>query len=235
MTCMTPRNNFRIGLLLGLATIAIQAAPAQDGRGRKYKAPPETSHIEVTVLKDGNQKPVANAAVVFHSVKDGRDEGNLEVKTNDQGKAVIDVIPTGSNVDVQVIADGFATFANTYLVSEPSREIEVRMVRPRAQVSTYVDTRGQAAPHAAGIQEPTHKKTDPFVEVPQPTNHTSDPTAIAPGAMNYTPPAAPKTQPATNVQTNPANMHPDNQYPVDPATPPAQRPTTQPPTSPPQP
>jgi hypothetical protein len=34
--------------------------------GRKYKAPPETSHIEIRVTKKSNGKPIANAAVVFN-------------------------------------------------------------------------------------------------------------------------------------------------------------------------
>ena len=46
--------------------------------GRKYKAPPETSHIEIRVTKKSNGKPIANAAVVFNPTKDGKDEGNLE-------------------------------------------------------------------------------------------------------------------------------------------------------------
>ena len=169
-------------------------ASGQDPRGRKYKAPPETSHIEVLVIKDNNQKPVANAAVVFRSVKDGKDEGNLEVKTNEEGRAMIDVIPTGSSVDVQVIADGFATFANTYLVNEPTRSIEVRMVRPRAQVSTYVDTRGQAAQRTLGVQEPSKPGTAPVTQTPQPTNHTSDPAPLAPGAANDKSPTKTPTQ-----------------------------------------
>ena len=146
--------------------VALGVAHGQDSRGRKYKAPPETSHIEVLVLKDGNQKPILNAAVVFHSVKDGKDEGNLEVKTNSEGKATIDVIPTGSSVDVQVIADGYATFAGTYQVNETTRSIEVKMIRPRAQVSTYVDTRGQAASRPAGVQEATPAKTAPVTTAP---------------------------------------------------------------------
>ncbi len=46
------------------------------------------------------------------------DEGNLEVKTHPDGKVAIDVIPTGSSVRIQVIADGFATFADDYVVNE---------------------------------------------------------------------------------------------------------------------
>ncbi len=228
---MLTRRTVYSGLLLTLA--ASVSASAQDPRGRKYKAPPETSHIEVLVLKDSNQKPVANAAVVFHSTKDGKDEGNLEVKTNAEGKANIDVVPTGSSVDVQVIADGFATFAGNYLVAEPSRAIEVRMIRPRAQISTYIDTRGQAAARPVGVQEPNKPSTPSVIQTPQPTNNTSDPTALAPGAVNYTPPATPKGKPGTPVQTNPPNLHPDSQYPLDPATAPKQPNSTPPAQTPP--
>ena len=225
---MFTRRILSVGFVCGLA---LTAAHGQDSRGRKYKAPPETSHIEVLVLKDGNKKPIPNAAVVFHSIKDGKDEGNLEIKTDSEGKAVIDVIPTGSTVDVQVIADGYATFADTYDVKESSREIEIRMIRPRAQVSTYVDTRGEAATRPAGVQEPTKPKTPSVIQAPKPTDHTSDPTPLAPGAVNDNPATSPKkmqVQPGTN--TNPPDMHPDNQYPVDPAIPTSkQKPATAPP------
>src|SRR3984885_8717509 len=93
-----------------------QDAPAK--RGRKYKAPPATSHIEVTVLKKFNGKPISNAAVIFDATMDGKDQGNLEVKTDPEGKAAIDVIPTGSTVRVQVIATGFATFADEYIIPD---------------------------------------------------------------------------------------------------------------------
>jgi len=156
------RRTLVFGIALGLAV----AVPSTHSQGRKYKAPPETSHIEVLVLKDANQKPLVNAAVVFHSIKDGVDEGNLEVKTNNEGKAIIDVIPTGSSVDVQVIADGFATYASTYVVKEPTRSIEIRMVKPRAQVSTYVDTKGKQADRPAGVQEPAHPDPPPPPQTP---------------------------------------------------------------------
>jgi hypothetical protein len=126
--------------------------------GRKYKAPPETSHIEVTVLKDFNKKPIDGAHVILHPVKDGRDEGNLEIKTHPDGKAVIDVIPTGSKVTIQVFADGFATFAQDYQINEASRQIVIPMIRPRAQVSTYVDNQGKPAQVKPGVQEPVRPK-----------------------------------------------------------------------------
>ncbi len=179
-------------ILAGLTLLA--AAPllhAQDDatsrRGRKYKAPPDTSHIEVQVLRDTNGKPLLNASVIFRAVKDGRDEGNLEVKTNEDGKAIIDVIATGSDVGVQVIADGYATYAGDYVVKEPNRTIQVRMIRPRAQISTYVDTHGQASQRPDGVQEPPQKSTPPVIQTPQPTNRTSDPNSLTPVSPDATP------------------------------------------------
>ena len=179
-----------LALTLSFAAAA-PIARAQDdtahSRGRKYKAPPDTSHIEVQVVRDNNGKPLLNASVIFRAVKDGKDEGNLEVKTNDEGKAIIDVIATGSNVGVQVIADGYATYAGDYLVAEPSRTIQVRMLRPRAQISTYVDTHGQASQRPDGVQEPARPGTQPVIQTPQPTNRTSDPNALAPVSPDATP------------------------------------------------
>src|ERR1039458_2935801 len=107
------------------------AAQPPEKHGRKYKAPPETSHIEVTVLKDFNKKPIDGAHVILHPVKDGKDEGNLEIKTHQDGKAIIDVIPTGSKVTIQVFADGFATFAQDYQINEASRQIVISVIRDR--------------------------------------------------------------------------------------------------------
>ncbi len=172
---------------LALASSALAQDTSAPRRGRKYKAPPDTSHIEVLVLRDNNQKPLPNAAVIFHAIKDGKDEGNLEVKTNEQGKAIIDVIATGSDVGIQVIADGFATYAGDYQVNEASRNIEIRMLRPRAQVSTYVDTHGQPSQRPDGVQEPATPATPPVVPPAQPTPNSSDPNSLAPVSPNATP------------------------------------------------
>ncbi len=180
----------RMFALISVLFVGLSFAQAQDSpqrRGRKYKVPEETSHITVIVMKGQSGKPILNAAVIFHPVKDGKDEGNLEVKTNDDGKAIIDVIPTGSIVNVQVIADGYATYAAEYTVAEADREIEIKMIRPREQVSTYQDTRGKASGRVVGVQEPKRPTTDPVIQTPKPTNHTSAPDPRAPVDPNETP------------------------------------------------
>ena len=166
--------------LAGVAS-AQDSTDTPHGRGRKYKPPPETSHIEVLVTKGYNHKPIENAAVIFHEIReDGKDEGNLEVKTDPDGKAVIDVIPTGANVRVQVIANGFATFAQDFVISEASRQIPVNMIRPREQVSGYVDNSGKPATMQPGVQEPIRPKA-----------------ATAPGSTTA-PTPAPAPSPAPN-------------------------------------
>lgn len=133
-------------LVLGLSASALHG---QEGRGRKYQPPPPTAKITVTVTKATNGKPVANAAVIFHPLKNGKDEGGLELKTNEDGKASIDVIPVGETVLLQIIANGFQTFGDTYPITTDSRDIEIKLKRPSQQYSIYeqhTDTqRGGAA------------------------------------------------------------------------------------------
>jgi hypothetical protein len=131
-----------------------------------------------------------NAAVIFHPIKDGVDSGTLEVKSDPDGKAIIDVIPIGSQVRVQVIANGFATYAEDYTVTEPSRQILVKMVRPQAQISAYVDNQGKAAQLAPGVQEPVRAKKPATPATTTPPSAPSSTPATPP-----TPPADSKPQP----------------------------------------
>jgi hypothetical protein len=112
---------------------------AQDSahRGRKYTPPPPTAKITVTVIKATNGKAVENAAVVFHPIKNGKDEGSLELKTNEEGKVSIDVIPIGDTVRLQVIASGFQTFGDDYDITTDSKDITVKMKAPDRQYSIY--------------------------------------------------------------------------------------------------
>jgi hypothetical protein len=167
---MSSRRLFWYRFTLALCISLLASSPAfGQYRGRKYKAPPPTSRIEVQVIKKFNGKPIPNAAVVFNPSKDGKDLGNLEVKTDPEGKAVIDVIPTGSTVRVQVIANGYATFGQDFLVDQPTKEIAVSMIRPQEQVSQYQDNSGKAAERKPGVQEPIRPTPKPPATPPAQT------------------------------------------------------------------
>jgi hypothetical protein len=139
---MFRRSLFRLTVLvagLGLAasSLAVHGQDDTTKRGRKYKSPPPTARIEITVLKDVNGKPIENAAVVFHPMEGEKDKGNMELKTGEDGKTVIDVLPMGDTVRLQVIAHGFQTFGEDYKVDKTEMAIEIRMLRPGAQYSIY--------------------------------------------------------------------------------------------------
>src|ERR1700679_1626075 len=132
------RMPVRILAVLALAAVCLHAQDSDAKRSRKYKSPPATSKIEVTVIRDTTGKPIENASVVFHELdNNGQDEGNMELKTNEDGKTVIDVIETGKTMRLQIIAKGFQTYGNDYKVDKSQMAFEVRMKRPGEQYSTY--------------------------------------------------------------------------------------------------
>jgi hypothetical protein len=125
-------------LLLG-GSFALRAQDENTQHMRKYKAPPLSSRIEVTVLKDFNGKPIEDAHVIFHPIEGDKDKGDLELKTNEDGKAIINVIPIGDTVRMQIIASGYQTYGQDYKVDKSEMSMEIRMKRPGAQYSIYKD------------------------------------------------------------------------------------------------
>ncbi|MFZ0745192.1 MAG: carboxypeptidase-like regulatory domain-containing protein [Terracidiphilus sp.] len=123
-----------LAAVFGLAASIAVSAQDSTRRGRKYKAPPPTSRVEVTILRNDDGKPIENAAVVFQLIGD---KGNMELKTNEDGKTVIDVLPTGSKVLLQVIAKGYQTYGQDYQVDKSQMAIEVKLKRPGQQYSIY--------------------------------------------------------------------------------------------------
>jgi hypothetical protein len=117
------------------------------------------------------------------------------MKTDPEGKAVIDVIPTGSKVTIQVIADGFATFAEDYQVNEASRQVLITMIRPKAQVSAYIDNSGKPAELKPGVQDPI-RPTKPASPATPPAPSSTAPSSTVPGT---TPAPTPAPTPSTTT------------------------------------
>lgn len=127
-------------------------ASAQE-HGRKWQPPPPTAPVTVKVIKAFNGKPFENAGVVFRAVRNGKTDGNLEVKTDPDGNAKIDVLEVGSHVLVQVIATGYATAATEFDLPSDGKELTLKLQRPEAQVSEYVDNDGKPSQTQPGVQE----------------------------------------------------------------------------------
>ena len=173
-------------------------APAQrEQHGRGYKPPSPTATVVITVQKAANGKPMPSTSVIFRAVRDRKDDGNLEMKTDGDGRASIDLLEVGSHVTVQVLAPGFASYASDFDLTAQGKELQVKLERPRAQISQYGDARDQPADIQPGIQEHhAAKPVAPTTAVPAPGSPTAP--------LQTTPPAnTPATAPVTGTPVTP--------------------------------
>jgi hypothetical protein len=177
-------------LLLVVGAICSISGYAQNSdtakRGRKYKAPPPTARVEITVVRATTGKPIENASVIFHPLEDGHNAGNMELKTNDEGKASIDLLEIGSDVRLQIIAHGFQTFGEDYKIDKDTMAIEVKMKRPVEQYSIYKKSEGKpsasdkpadkpdAAPKATPQGEQSDKQKDTPSDAPKDESKPQD-------------------------------------------------------------
>lgn len=123
---------------LALVGVGASAQSTTTNRGRKFKEPPPTARIEITVVHDTNGKPIENASVIFHEL-DGRDKGNMELRTNEDGKTIIDVLEIGSTVRFQIVAQGYQTYGQDFKIDKANLNLLVKLSRPVSQYSIYKD------------------------------------------------------------------------------------------------
>ena len=140
---------FRLSVLLAAVVLLIwpltASAQKERYRGRKFKPPPPVSRIVVTVLRNDNDTPIRNAHVIFHPVEGDKDKGGMELKTNDEGVAVMTVIPIGDTILLQVISKGYQTYGGRYQIDKAEESMHIRMKLPGQQYSIY-DNRMDADP-----------------------------------------------------------------------------------------
>jgi hypothetical protein len=65
------------------------------------------------------------------------------------------VIPVGSTVRLQIIANGFQTFGNDYVANADAKQITIKMERPKSQYSLY---KGNATGDQSGQAQETTEK-----------------------------------------------------------------------------
>ena len=153
-------------VLLFAGLLSASLALGQESR-RKYTPPPPTATIKVTVVRSTNGKAIPNAAVVFHPMEGDRDKGALELKSDEDGKVTIDVIPIGDTVRLQVIADGWKTYGEDYKIDTDSKEIVVKMKQPTEQYSLYGEGHGAATSTTAPKGQSTSAKPSEQTPIPQ--------------------------------------------------------------------
>jgi Carboxypeptidase regulatory-like domain len=135
---------------------SVRPAFAQKDKDQDDDAP--TAVLNFLVLKEDNGKPVRNAAIIMHSVnskgKQGR--GDLELKTDADGKTTFDGIPYGK-LRVQVLAPGFQTYGEDYDVTQATMDFTVKLKRPQGQFSIYGNSSGGKKDTTAPPADPNTK------------------------------------------------------------------------------
>ncbi len=103
-----------------------------------------TSSVHFVVVRDSDGKPLRNAQVVLHPVnrKGKQAQGEMDLKTDAEGKASVDGIPYGE-LRVQVLAPHFQTFGEDYEIGKTEVQITVKMKHPGDQYSIYEDKKPQ--------------------------------------------------------------------------------------------
>src|SRR5271169_5248243 len=111
-------------VMAAVIVLGLGMAWAQDDTG-------PMSSVRFVVVRDSDGKPVRNAEVVLHPVnhKGKQAQGEMELKTDADGKASIDGIPYGS-LRVQVLAPHFQTFGDDFEINKPQMELTVKLKHP---------------------------------------------------------------------------------------------------------
>jgi len=128
------KRSGRAGVIAAVLTLGLGHAVfawAQDDEG-------PTATVRFVVVREASGKPVKNAQVVLHPVnrKGKATKGEIDLKTDENGRASMDGIPYGS-IEVQVLAPGLQTFGQDYEVKQSEVEITVKLKRPAGQYSVY--------------------------------------------------------------------------------------------------
>src|SRR5579859_5236540 len=132
--------SFAMAVAIALGFGFAGLAWAQDDEG-------PMSNVRFVVVRDSDGKPVKNAQVVLHPVKrkGKQGQGEMELKTDADGKASVDGVPYGA-LRVQVLAPRFQTFGEDYEVNKPAFEITVKLKHPSGQYSVYENHEGDKKP-----------------------------------------------------------------------------------------
>jgi 5-hydroxyisourate hydrolase-like protein (transthyretin family) len=102
----------------------------------KDKTPLAT--VNFLVVREKNGKPIRNASVVVAKVdgKGRQKQWGEQLKTNNEGKTQHPAVEYGK-IRVQVIAPGFQTYGEDYVIDQGTMDIVVKLKLPQEQHSIY--------------------------------------------------------------------------------------------------
>ena len=123
------RPNWRMFVAFGL--VMFSALPAAFAQTKAEETAGTRLRIEIT----GGDKsvPVDMASIyvrfVVHKQMGKDQKPELDVKTNKEGVAVVPLVPRGK-VTVQVVADGWKPYGESYVMTQEEQIIKIHLERP---------------------------------------------------------------------------------------------------------
>jgi hypothetical protein len=149
-------------LLVGVLLAGLAMAGSAVGQKDKDSDEEPTALMSFVVLKQDNGKPVRNAAVIMHAVnaRGKQERGDLELKTDSEGKASFDGIPYGK-LRVQVLAQGFQTYGEDFNINQHNVDITIKLKRPQGQFSVYDDPKNSNPPPKQDAPPPDQNNQKP--------------------------------------------------------------------------
>lgn len=119
-----------VTIILGLLLIGVTASA--------FAGDKKFCDLSFVVLKENGDKPVKYASVVLHGVdsKGHQLHEGMQLKTDGDGKTRAPGVPYGK-IRVQVIATGMQTYGEDFEITEPAKEITIKLKQPQGQYSIY--------------------------------------------------------------------------------------------------
>jgi len=103
-------------------------------------APAKTKYSKITVeVRNPEGEPVDRAAVIIKRMKGNKVQRSFELRTSQQGTAPLPPLESGTFL-VQIIAKGYQTFGDKYVISEPERTLQIQLTAPQTQFSVHGKT-----------------------------------------------------------------------------------------------
>lgn len=122
-------------LALLVCSVAFLASPLTADEGTRLT-------VQITAATTG--KPIDRASVIIHfkhglnPVKMRKNRTSWETKTNQDGSVTVPAIPMGE-VTIQVIAQHYQTFGDTYQLNQPDQTVAIKLNPPQHQYSEHRD------------------------------------------------------------------------------------------------
>ncbi len=169
------KSNGLRGYFLGTMPAVLFAMTFFSASAQQHVLVADTSEVRLAV-RDTTGAPVQNADVSMVILSRGRDQGAMDVKTDQDGKIEQDIIPVGDVVQMHISAPGYQAYGINYPVNGLVKDLVVRL-KPAPLVQTASLEQPKDAAGSVAQATFTYKEPQWVTRHPHRTTHKTHVTA----------------------------------------------------------